>query len=238
VDDQLHEGGVGKGMTTLFHNVGVDFVRCRSINVQEGKIMKKITLPLTALLFLSVASFAQTLTPADREKGLQYLQQTRDAVVDATKGLSEAQLKFKSAPDRWSVAETLEHIALAEDFLFQNVTEKIMKAPAGPADRDTAKIDAMVLAMIPDRSHKAQAPPPLVPTGRWTPADTLDHFLKSRAKTIAFMQSTPDLREHVADSPLGQPLDAYEWLLFIAAHSERHTKQILEVKADPNFPKN
>jgi hypothetical protein len=200
--------------------------------------MKKITLPLTALLFLSVASFAQTLTPADREKGLQYLQQTRDAVVDATKGLSEAQLKFKSAPDRWSVAETLEHIALAEDFLFQNVTEKIMKAPAGPADRDTAKIDAMVLAMIPDRSHKAQAPPPLVPTGRWTPADTLDHFLKSRAKTIAFMQSTPDLREHVADSPLGQPLDAYEWLLFIAAHSERHTKQILEVKADPNFPKN
>jgi hypothetical protein len=33
------------------------------------------------------------------------------------------------------------------------------------------------------------------------------------------------------------PLDGYEWLLFIGAHSERHTKQILEVKADPNFPK-
>lgn len=200
--------------------------------------MKKASLQFCAFLLLSVVAFGQTLTQADREKGVQYLQQTRDGVVAAVKGLSDAQMKFKPAPDRWSVAETLEHIALAEDFIFQNVTDNVMKAPAGAAGRDTAKVDAGVLAMIPDRNHKAQAPPPLVPTGRWTPADTLDHFLKSRAKTIEFLQSTPDLREHVTDSPLGQPLDAYEWILFIGAHSERHTKQIFEVKADPHFPQN
>jgi len=199
--------------------------------------VKKVSLLLIALLLLGVAAFGQELTTADRERGTKYLAQTRDGIVAATKGLSEAQMKFKPAPDRWSVAETLEHIALAEDFLLQNVTDKIMKSPAGPADRDTAKADAMVLAMIPDRSHKAQAPPPLVPTGRWTPSETLDHFVKSRAQTIAFLESTPDLRQHVADSPLRQSLDAYEWLLFVSAHSERHTKQILEVKADPNFPK-
>jgi hypothetical protein len=39
------------------------------------------------------------------------------------------------------------------------------------------------------------------------------------------------------DSPLGKKLDAYEWVLCIAAHSERHTQQINEVKSDPNFPK-
>ena len=200
--------------------------------------MKRISVLSGVLLFLGAAAFGQALTHADRERGVQYLQQTRDGVIAAVRGLSEAQMKFKAAPDRWSVAETLEHIAKAEDFIFLNVTDKVIKSPAGPAGRDTAKIDAMVLAMIPDRSHKAQAPPPLVPTSSWTPAESLDHFLKSRAKTIAFLESTPDLREHAADSPLGQPLDAYEWLLFIGAHSERHTKQILEVKADPNFPKN
>jgi len=199
--------------------------------------MRKVAFLFLPVLMSAVA-FGQTLTQADRDRGVQYLEQTRDGVAAAVKGLSEAQLKFKSAPDRWSVAETLEHIALAEDFIFQNVTEKIMKAPAGAANRDTAKIDAFVLAAIPDRSNKRQAPEPLKPTGRWTPAETLDHFLQSRAKTIAYLQSTPDLRAHVVDSPLGQPLDAYEWLLFISAHSERHTKQILEVKADPNFPKN
>ena len=201
--------------------------------------MKKLSVLLSAMLLLSIAAFGQTLTQADRDKGVQYLEQTRDGVVAATKGLSEAQMKFKPAPDRWSVAETFEHITLGEDLMFQSVTDKIMKAPAGPADRDTAKIDAMILNMVPDRTQKRQAPGPLVPTGRWTPSETLDHFLKSRTRTIEFLKSTPDLRAHAsADNPFQQPLDAYDWLLFIGAHSERHTKQMLEVKADPNFPKN
>jgi hypothetical protein len=199
--------------------------------------MRKLSRVMCVVLALCAVAFGQALTQADRDKGVEHLEKTRDGVVAATKGLSEAQMKFKAAPDRWSVAETLEHIALAEGFIFQNVTDKIMKAPVGAGDRDLAATDAMVLAMIPDRSHKAQAPPPLVPTGHATPAENLDLFLKSRAKTIAYLQSTPDLREHVVDSPLGKPLDAYEWLLFISAHSERHTKQILEVKADASFPK-
>ena len=201
--------------------------------------MKKASVLVGVLLLSSALALCQTLTQADRDKGVQYLEQTRDGVVAAVKGLSDAQLKFKPGPDRWSVAETLEHITVSEDFLFQNIANNIMKAPAGAPDRDTAKIDAFVLSAIPDRSHKAQAPEPLRPNARWTPAETLDHFLESRAKTIAFLQSTPDLRAHVVNGPpLNQPMDAYDWLLFISAHSERHTKQILEVKADPNFPKN
>lgn len=199
---------------------------------------KKLSLLFCALFMMATFAVGQTLSDADRDKGVKYLEQTRDGVVTAVKGLSDAQMNFKAGPDRWSVAQVLEHIALAEDYLYQNVTANVMKAPAGPADRDTTKIDGMVLAMVPDRSHKAQAPSPIVPTGRWTPAEALDHFLKSRARTIEFLKSTPDLRAHVTDSPIGQKLDAYEWLLFISAHSERHTKQILEVKADPNFPKN
>jgi hypothetical protein len=199
--------------------------------------MKKISLLFCALTLFAAAASAQELSQADRDSGVRYLEQTRDAVVASVSGLSDAQLHFKSAPDRWSVAECLEHIALAEDFLFGNVTGNVMKAGPGAADRDFAKTDAAVLAMIPDRSHKAQAPPQLVPTGRWTPDETLKHFLASREKTIEFMKTAPGLRAHVVDSPIGQPLDAYEWLLFIAAHSKRHTEQIDEVKADPNFPK-
>src|SRR5438093_12548362 len=167
-------------------------------SIQGGTTMKKVALLLSALLFLGSAAFGQALTQGDRERSVKYLQQTRDGVVAATKGLSEAQMKFKPAPDRWSVAETLEHIALAEDYIFGNVTANIMKAPAGAADRDTPKLDAMILAAVPDRSQKRQAPGPLVPTNRWTPADTLAHFEKSRANTIQFLQSTQDLREHVS----------------------------------------
>jgi hypothetical protein len=198
--------------------------------------MKKVLWITGALFFLGSTAFGQTLAQADRDRGVKYLEQTRDGVIAATKDLSEAQWKFKAAPDKWSVAETLEHIALAEDYMFGYITNMVMKAPAGAPDRDVAKMDAMVLKMVPDRSNKRQAPPELVPTGRWSPAETLAHFLKSRQRTIEFMQTTPDLRQHVSDSPLG-PLDGYEWLLFISAHSERHTKQILEVEAAADFPK-
>ena len=56
------------------------------------------------------------------------------------------------------------------------------------------------------------------------------------ATTEDYLKSTAGLRAHQADSPLGK-LDGYEWVLLIAAHSDRHTKQMMEVKADPNFPK-
>ena len=198
--------------------------------------MKKVPWIAGALVFLTCTAFGQTLTQADRDRGVKYLEQTRDGVIAATKDLSEAQWKFKAAPDKWSVAETLEHIALGEDYMFGYVTNMVMKAPAGAPDRDVAKMDALVLKMVPDRSNKRQAPPELVPTGRWSPAETLEHFLKSRQRTIEYMQTAPDLRQHVSDSPLG-PLDGYEWLLFISAHSDRHTKQILEVEAAVDFPK-
>ena len=90
----------------------------------------------------------------------------------------------------------------------------------------------------PDRSQKRSAPEPLIPTNRYgSSKDAVAHFKESRGKTIAFLNDTKDLRDHAIDSPLGKKLDGYQWLLFIAAHSERHTKQMLEVKADPNFPK-
>jgi hypothetical protein len=200
--------------------------------------VRKVLFFAVSLALIAVAAPAQELSQADRDKGVQYLEQTRDAVVASVEGLSDAQMNFKPAPDRWSVAQTLEHIALAEDLIFQNVEFNVMKAGPGAADRDVAKIDAAVLLMVPDRSHKAQAPPPLVPTGRWTPAETLQHFLASREKTIEFMKTEPGLRAHVTEmQAMGQQLDAYEWLLFVAAHSKRHTEQIEEVKADPNFPK-
>jgi hypothetical protein len=195
---------------------------------------------LTAFVLMAGAAAvasAQEVTRAEKERAMQYLETTKKNVLEATKGLSGAQWNFKAAPDRWSVAQVVEHIATAEDFLLTVDKEKVMIAPAGEPGRDVKKTDDAVLAMVPDRSHKAQAPEPLVPTNRFgSPEGSIKHFLESRARTESFVKDTTGLRDHVMDSPLGM-LDGYEFVLFIAAHSERHTKQINEVKADPNFPK-
>jgi hypothetical protein len=202
--------------------------------MNEGNTM------MTKLLFCFTATFVlqgASLSEADKKVGLAQLERTRAAVIDATKGLTDAQWKFKPAPDRWSVAECLEHIVLVEGYLLDSTSKNVMKGPAPKPGRDLKSIDNLVLTGIADRSQKAKAPEPVTPKGQASPAETLNRFFKLRGETIAFLQSTPDLRDHVGDSPLGQPLDAYQFLLFISAHSDRHTKQILEVKADPNFPK-
>src|SRR5437660_10336782 len=192
-----------------------------------------------ALLMMAgaVAASAQEVTQAEKDQALQYLETTKKNVLEATKGLSEAQWNFKPARDRWSVAQVMEHIAAAEDFIRGMVKEKIMMAPAGEPGRDVKKTDETVLAMVPDRTNKVQAPEPLVPTNRFgSPEASIKHFVDSRATTEDFLKTSTGLRDHVADSPMGK-LDGYEFVLLIAAHSERHTKQINEVKADPNFPR-
>jgi hypothetical protein len=183
---------------------------------------------------------AQELSKMDRDHGLQYLESTRKGVLEATKGLSDAQWNFKPTPDRWSVAEVLEHIAATEDMFLTMIKERVLTAPPGPprTDEEIKKTDEGILRMVPDRSQKRQAPEPLRPTNRFgSPEAARNHFLETRAKLEELLKSTPDLRAHAADSPTGGKFDAYEWILFAGGHSERHTKQMLEVKADPNFPK-
>jgi hypothetical protein len=114
---------------------------------------------------------------------------------------------------------------------------KMADAPAPPAGFDAKQVDAAVLSKVPDRSTKYQAPEPAVPAGRWSPSETLAKFLAGREKTTELAKTRNDLRGHVVPHPVFGPMDGYEWLLAVAAHTERHTQQILEVEADANFPK-
>lgn len=176
------------------------------------------------------------MEPEERDRAVECLVRTRDGVVAAIDGLSEAQMKFKASAERWSVAETLEHIAKAEELVYRRVMSGLARDAAPPPDHDRAGIDDVILTRISTSRRPATAPSSMKPEGTWTPAEALNRFLESRACSIAAMENEPELRDHAWDSPFGMKLDAYQWLLFNASHSERHTRQIFAVKAEPNFP--
>ncbi len=178
------------------------------------------------------------MTEKDRKFALDQLKASREKFVKSVAGLSEAQLKFKATPERWSIAEVAEHITLAEDFLFNLITNNFLKTPATP-DKERKVTDESVLALVKDRSNKAQAPEPAKPTGKWSNvADTMKEFEKRRANTVDFVKTTTaDLRSHFAPFANGNEIDGLQWILVLSSHTERHTAQIEEVKADPNFPK-
>ena len=160
-------------------------------------------------------------------------------LAKAVKGLTAEQIAFKPAADRWSVGETLEHIVKTEPALL-GWLQGAMAQPANPEDRTEIKVtDDQVLAMMTDRSYKATAPKELVPQGKYSEASTaLTDLTKQREAILSYLDNVTmeDLRNHVTDSPGGK-VDGYQLFLYIPGHTMRHTLQIQEIKADPNFPK-
>lgn len=190
------------------------------------------------LLLVSAVAFAGDAPAAsDRDALIAQLKRTEARFLKSVEGLSEAQWNYKPAPDRWSIAECAEHITAAEPMLRGYIAEA-MKTPLPAEQRAAARQDEKLLTVLVDRSKKFKAPEPLIPTNRFgTPAAAVEAFRKERAETIKLASGDVDLRAQGANHFLLGPLDAYGWFLFQSGHSERHTLQIEEVKADPNFPK-
>jgi hypothetical protein len=188
-----------------------------------------------AIVFSS--SLIAEVTKADRDKLVDHLKKTEAAFLKSIDGVSDAQWKWKAAPDRWSVAEAAEHITKSEDLL-RGMAEGTLKTPATPEILAKTKgKEEMILKTIPDRSQKFKAPEPLVPQGSFaSKAALIDAFKAARAKTLALAGGTTDLRAHAATGlPMGE-MDTYQTILFLSAHTERHTKQIDEVKATAGYP--
>lgn len=187
----------------------------------------------------NAASRPLTLTPQEREYAIKFLKETADGVISATQNLSEAQLKFKPAANKWSIEECIKHIAAAEQNLWTMVTQALTK-PANPEQRAGIKFtDEQLVKAVEDRSHKSKTFAALEPANSpyQTMAEALTSFKDNRQKLIAFIKNTSqDLRNHVSVLPIGT-FDAYQFIMLISAHSNRHTQQIEEVKADVNFPK-
>ncbi|HYK02849.1 MAG TPA: DinB family protein [Thermoanaerobaculia bacterium] len=189
-------------------------------------------------LFIAAAAFAADAPAAgDREALIAQLERTRARFLASVEGLSEGQWNYKPSPERWSVAECAEHITAAESFIRKMVADSMKGELAADAAGSTNQ-DQKILTFLVDRSTKFKAPEPLMPTNRFgTPAAAIAAYEKERAETIALASSDVDLRTHGAKHFALGDLDSYGWFLFLSAHSERHTLQIDEVKADPGFPK-
>jgi hypothetical protein len=98
--------------------------------------------------------------------------------------------------------------------------------------------DEAIVKMVSDRSTKVKTREAFKPTGKFgTFEATLAEFKTKRDNNINYIKTTTDdLRNHYNDFPFGK-LDTYQTIIFMAAHTKRHTAQIEEVMGDANFPK-
>lgn len=189
------------------------------------------------VLFSSFSIKTSGITEAERKFAVDHLNQTRADLITSVEGLSDAQLNFKPAPDRWSVLECVQHIAITSPALF-GFAQYALTTPNDSGFKSSFT-DEQFIKLMEDRSHKVQTSEQFKPVH--SPYKTLDETLKAfnagRDSLITYVQTTKDdLRGHIAVFPFGKA-DAYQVILMISAHTNRHTQQLNEVKADPDFPK-
>lgn len=201
--------------------------------------MKTILITFSILILVAFTSGDTPLTKSERTAAVKELNATKARVNTTVNGLSVAQLNFKSSPDAWSIAECLEHIAISEENVFGLVVTSL-ETPADPSKRGDVKMtDQQLMDIIRSRDKKLKTSEAFVPTGKYGSYQaTLEAFQNKRHDHIGYVQNTKDdLRNRYVELPFGT-VDSYQVILFMSGHTERHVRQMEEIKQHADFPKN
>jgi hypothetical protein len=175
---------------------------------------------------------AKPFGQGERDRLLSYLHGTRKQLIDTVAPLTPAQWTFKPAPNRWSIAEVVEHLAATEEYLSGHARATLKTNHPAPEWKIS---NEQIVANMKDRKKPSEAPKEIQPSGRWTPGyEVIEAFGERRDRVLDWVRETQqDLTSRYASSGVS----AYQFLLMIAAHTERHLAQIDEVRSAPGYPK-
>jgi DinB superfamily len=175
-----------------------------------------------------------SLTTEEIIRASRHLSVARGYLLESVSGLSAAQWNFRPHNDSWSIAEILEHLVLIEGRVHA-IIGNMINAPEAEPGHEESEMDDFIVSEVARRSIKVKAPIPVCPANRWTGPEALESFIAVREQTMQLL-AAPLLRGRVRPHPFFGPWDGYQWLLAVASHTIRHTSQMGEVKAHPDFP--
>jgi DinB family protein len=215
------------------------------------RVMATRTLIIAFLVLLLVPAMpacagdpSPTLTDEEFAELVKSHDQSLNMLLGLISGLSDEQWTFKQNPKRWSVGECAEHIVRSERALFQNAVKAMQNPPDPDWFERTNRKAAFIRKVIPNRNANgvggAQAPIEIQPTEKWGRAKAIEEFYKIHGEVRAYIETMPrEIKNHTSRHPfpIFNWLNAYDWLLYLPLHTVRHCKQIIEVQADPRYPK-
>ena len=197
----------------------------------------------TVLTFtLTLNSFTQQIklwAEDNRKYLIDNLSRTRDSIIAETKNLSQAQWNFKESPDRWSINQIVEHLAIWETLLQREISQALVAGPRPELNKESRTDSAVVGFLMEENPHIAtEYTKPFtftVPMGLNDGKNNLTWLLKLRNEGINYVDSTTaDLRAYFLRPGRG---NVHQVFITIFAHTERHLRQIRKVKLDAKYPK-
>jgi hypothetical protein len=188
---------------------------------------------------LGLAQQSKSWTEIDRKYLLDNLTETRDELIKETKGLSKKQWDFKESPDRWSIRQITEHIALWEFILQREISVGINLGPDEAKAQKTPPDSNIANFILEEKKHLSNDYTyPYTysqPMGTNSGENNLTWFLKMRNESIEYLtKAKEDLRKYFL---AGKATDIHQRFITTFGHSARHIRQIKKVKQHSNYPR-
>jgi hypothetical protein len=167
---------------------------------------------------------------------LAALDDSRHALEQAVKDIDPSRRATRPAPERWSLAELLEHLSLAEASFTGWIAAGIDKARAGGLGHEgteRAPLPEAVRERLADRVNRRVAPERVQPKGEMSPADAWNAVVEveRRLKDVLIAADGLALNQVLVEHPSLGPFNIYQWVELMAAHRRRHVEQVREIAA-------
>jgi hypothetical protein len=166
---------------------------------------------------------------------LQHLDANRVVLRAAVEDVPPDLRETRPAPDRWSVAEVLEHLARIEEQLTRLLSATLSEAQAtgtlGQESDTSPVVDANAHDTVLDRRRRVIAGDRVLPRGVLDSASALAALETARGKLRDLLTAYDGVAIATVTHPhpvLGT-IDAYQWFAFVGSHEARHAAQIREV---------
>ena len=171
---------------------------------------------------------------ADNQRLAALLRESRERFLLSLADVSEESCLHRPSSGCWSVLDCAEHVAVTETFMLG-----LLKGPRRPRSADAPNREQIFLERVANRSSKVAAPERAHPSGRFPTLHAARKlFETSRAGAILFAeQNNEDLRRTEVPHSLFVEVSAYDLLIILAKHAERHASQIEEIRNRPAFTK-
>jgi hypothetical protein len=190
--------------------------------------------------FLESSDFLQTIV-LESEKN-------SDEARGLVAGLSETQLSWTSAPDRWSIAQCLDHLATTSKAFGPYLTAAIKRGhekwPIGSAVvyRPSWVGGWLIKQVAPETTRKVPSPKVFRPSQSPAIENVLDKFLQQQGGFLRFVREAKglDYNKVRLRSPV-TPLMRYSMadaFVVTVVHGWRHLAQARRMRETPGFPIN
>lgn len=162
---------------------------------------------------------------------VNYLSLAREQVVSYVATVPATLESARPAPSAWSVAETLEHLAIMDEMMNRMVPKlgaQVLDA-GGARDGETSSMLGSLDAWDPVAGNfKLVAPDRVAPAGGRSVADSLGRLEKSREELLEHIRALDglDLTRAAVPHPYFGPLHGYQWLVLLGHHELRHLRQM------------